>query len=104
MEIVLDQRIRDWVFLPLIFVMFMIGIFRFYLAKYNQYTSPAPKDKSSTKVQENINNNIIQKSKTLESNFLFLSDLAYRMRKQYFCKKETGILFKKFETQNDLNS
>ena len=50
MDIVLDQRIRDWVFLPLIFVMFMIGIFRFYLAKYNQYTSPAPKDKSSVKV------------------------------------------------------
>jgi len=81
MEIVLDQRIRDWVFLPLIFVMFMIGIFRFYLAKYNQYTSPVPKDKSSIKVQENVNNNIIQKSKTLETNFMILSDLAYRMRK-----------------------
>jgi ER membrane protein complex subunit 3 len=35
MDILLDQRIRDWVFFPLIFVMFLIGIFRHYLSEYN---------------------------------------------------------------------
>jgi hypothetical protein len=34
MDIILDHRIRDWVFIPLIFVMFMVSIFRTYLTQF----------------------------------------------------------------------
>ena len=31
MEIILDPKIRDWVFIPIILVMFLVSIFRNYL-------------------------------------------------------------------------
>lgn len=33
-DILIDDRIRDWVFLPIIIVMFMIQMFRGLLTKY----------------------------------------------------------------------
>jgi hypothetical protein len=32
MELVFDEKIRDFVFLPLVFIMFMIGIVRRYIS------------------------------------------------------------------------
>jgi len=43
MDILIDQRIRDWVFLPLIFVMFTVGVFRHYLSEYNNNSTKPEK-------------------------------------------------------------
>ena len=34
MDIVIDHKIRDWVFIPLLTVMFMVSIFRHYFSMW----------------------------------------------------------------------
>lgn len=47
-DLVLDHRIRDWVFIPIVFVMFMVSIFRYYLNVYlnNKKTKDKVKSKN----------------------------------------------------------
>ena len=33
MDIVIDHRIRDWVFIPILYVMFMCGILKMFMSK-----------------------------------------------------------------------
>lgn len=43
MDLLIDQRIRDWVLLPLVLMMLMVGLFRHYLTQYNQNTQKTEK-------------------------------------------------------------
>jgi hypothetical protein len=50
--IIIDHRIRDWVFIPLIFVMFMVSVFRFYLTQYMEHKKTVDKVTSKPQVSE----------------------------------------------------
>ena len=52
MDIIIDHRIRDWVFIPLIFVMFMVSVFRFYLTQYTENRKTADKVTSKNSVSD----------------------------------------------------
>lgn len=54
MDIIIDHRIRDWVFIPLIFVMFMVSVFRFYLTQWMDNKKTADHVTSKTAVAELI--------------------------------------------------
>ena len=41
MELIFDERIRDWVFLPLLYVMFMMGLIKISITKYMASGKPA---------------------------------------------------------------
>ena len=52
MEFVIDHRIRDWVFMPILYVMFMMGLLRIFLSKMMQN-----KNKETTKSQKTVDEN-----------------------------------------------
>lgn len=57
-DIIIDHRIRDWVFVPLVVVMFLVSVFSFYLQQYMRFKTIPEKVTSSLQVAE-----IIDKSK-----------------------------------------
>lgn len=38
MELIFDERIRNWALIPLVLMMFLVGLFRHYLQQYNKNT------------------------------------------------------------------
>lgn len=94
MDILIDYKIKDWVFYPILVVMFMVGIFRFYLSQYTSLTSTGEKVKSKKQVQDSADNNIIAKCEKLIANNSFISENSFKMRRSYLCKKQTGLLYK----------
>ena len=91
MEIIIDNQIRDWVFLPLIFVMFMVGIFRYYLSLYMNNYKVADVVKSKPQYAEMCDTNAIAKCSKLIMNNGLVSENSFKMRKVFFCKRMGGI-------------
>jgi len=53
-ELIFDERIRNWVFIPLLFVMFMMGILKMALTKLmSSGKPPEVKITEEEKVKEN---------------------------------------------------
>lgn len=53
-DLILDERIRDWVFLPLLYVMFMMGIIKMSISKLmGSGKPPEIKISDQEKVAEN---------------------------------------------------
>jgi len=84
--LIIDPKIRDWVLIPIIVVMFFVGVFRFYLNQYMTYNK-TPEKPNKTVVKEHGNKNVIAMCQKLIQNFLIIPETAFRMRKSYFCKK-----------------
>mmetsp|Transcript_32513 Transcript_32513/g.36876 ORF Transcript_32513/g.36876 Transcript_32513/m.36876 type:complete len:273 (+) Transcript_32513:27-845(+) len=98
MEILLDTRIRDWVLLPMVFVVFMTGILRHFL--FAMFDSEEKKDKEESEIQANF---ALARSKTLRENFMYLPERAFKVRKSYFSRPQTGFYEKSMPDNSTAN-
>eukprot|EP00743_Colponemidia_sp_Colp-15_P002024 GILK01002198.1.p1 GENE.GILK01002198.1~~GILK01002198.1.p1 ORF type:complete len:267 (+),score=43.48 GILK01002198.1:54-803(+) len=83
--LVLDPRIRDWVLLPIVVVMFLVGIVR-------DNVSKLLKSEPKVDAQNVKNNQIMKRALLLRTHAQFLSDKSFRIRKSFFNHKEHGVL------------
>jgi hypothetical protein len=91
-ELLLDSKIRFWVFLPLMAITFLVGIIKHYLLVYMQ------NDKTVDK-QQIIDSQALIRSRLLRENGRFIPREAFQMRKFYFCNEETGFFPKEAKRQ-----
>ena len=86
MDIILDPSIRDWVVLPMVLVMVLIGLTR-------HYVQLLLKSKKAMDVDQVQQMQTVQRSQRVRQNGKFLSASAFDMRKHYFCasEKEHGM-------------
>lgn len=85
--IILDSNIRDYVLLPIFFVVVMTSMMR---------TNLMTIFKSVPKIdmKEVKNNNMLARCRTLRANCSYISDRAFISRKAYFVKPDRGVLVK----------
>ena len=105
-DIRIDERIRNWVFIPLIVVMFsvrikyvfgyifQVAVIRFYLNIIIN-NKKRPQAISSTKqANKKFDEHLLNKCKLLRRNAGILPAKSYYMRKCYLCNESNGILHK----------
>ncbi|KAG8461242.1 hypothetical protein KFE25_002431 [Diacronema lutheri] len=90
-ELVLDPAIRDWVFLPLIVIMFLVGILR-HNATSLLRSDPKPGDKEQVKQSM-----ALMRSRRLRANARYIPEEAYHARRHYFSHPTTGVFSQKLE-------
>ena len=120
--LVLDSQIRDFVFIPLIFMIFTIGILRYAGRDLMMGNSAKVPDQIQitkemvendemidlSKIQEQVegegpDNNALTRSSIIRSNANYLPSESIKLRKAFFCKPETGY-FRKEVTNNPLQA
>jgi hypothetical protein len=87
-ELLLDPAIRDWVLIPIVVIMFLMGLLR------NNVTKMMRKDTAPKREQIKINNQLMR-CRRLRANGHFLPPHAFYARKGFFCEKEKGVLMVK---------
>jgi hypothetical protein len=90
-DLVLDPNIRDWVFLPLIVIMFLIGILRSNVTLLLK-SDPKPADKEQTKQAMALG-----RSRRLRANARYIPGSAFQARRQYFSHPTSGVFSQKLE-------
>lgn len=97
-ELVLDPAIRDWVFLPLIVILFLVGILR-HNATSLLKSHPKPGDQEQARQSM-----ALMRSRRLRANSRFIHERAFQARRQYFSHPATGVFSQKLEPpQNPLS-
>ena len=93
MQLVIDERIRDYVFIPLLIIMFMIGIFRRYIQVImNSGRKKTPGIATKKQLKEAQPKTLIQRSRKLRSSFALLSKDSFEMRKFSMSAQGSGAL------------
>jgi len=87
-ELLLDPAIRNWVLIPIVIIMFLMGLLR------NNVTKMMRKDTVPKREQIKINNQLMR-CRRLRANGHFLPPNAFYARKGFFCDKEKGVLMVK---------
>jgi hypothetical protein len=96
-DLVLDPNIRDWVFLPLIVILFLVGILR-HNATSLLKSEPKAGDTDQLKQSMHLN-----RSRRLRANARFVPAAAFHARRAYFAHPTTGVFSEKLEApQNAL--
>lgn len=85
--IVLDAKIRDYVLLPIFFVVVMTSALRSNLMA--MFRSEPKVDLKDVKT-----NNMLNRCKLLKASHQWVSEKVFRTRKAYFVKKDVGVLVK----------
>ncbi len=101
-EIALDPAIRDWVLLPIVVVMFLMGILRNNVSKLLRKEVPPKIDQVRQKNQ-------LMRAQRLRANAQFVPHAAFAARKHYFCHKDSdeskcGILARKQEAPDAMGA
>jgi len=86
-ELLLDPKIRFWVFLPIMAITFLVGVIKHYLFIF------LSNDKTVEK-QQIIDSQVLIRSRLLRENGRFLPKESFVMRKNYFVNEETGYFVK----------
>ena len=94
-ELMLDPAIRDWVLIPIVIIMFLMGILR------NNVTKVLRKD-VPPKPEQVLQNNQLMRARRLRANATFIPHAAFAGRRHYFCDKGSGILMQKMEALNPM--
>ena len=94
-QIMLDPSIRDWVLIPIVLIMFLMGILR------NNVTKMMRKDVVPDEKQVK-NNNQLMRARRLRANAAYIPHVSFTARKHYFCDKATGVLAQKFDAPNPM--
>jgi hypothetical protein len=82
MELVFDERIRDYVFIPLVFLMFLIGIVRRYVGiVLKGGRQEGPKISNENALSEHKIKSLMARSKKLRLTNIFLTKEAFYQRK-----------------------
>ena len=83
-ELLLDPAIRNWVLIPIVIIMFLMGLLR------NNVTKMLRKDTPPKREQIKINNQLMR-CRRLRANGHFLPPNAFYARKSFFCySRPTG--------------
>mmetsp|Transcript_25426 Transcript_25426/g.58554 ORF Transcript_25426/g.58554 Transcript_25426/m.58554 type:complete len:265 (-) Transcript_25426:54-848(-) len=85
--ILLDEKIRDFVLLPIFLTVVLMSVLRSNLLQIFKTT---PK----VDLKEVKTNNMLSRCKMLRQNANYVSERAYKARKAYFVKKDQGVLVK----------
>ena len=94
-EIMLDPEIRNWVLIPIVIIMFLMGILRNNVTKLlRKDVPPDPKQVAS--------NNQLMRVRRLRANACYITNSAFTARKHYFCDKSSGVLMQKFDAPNPM--
>ena len=94
LDLVVDPKIRDWVFMPIIYVTITVGMIRMYFSQYSANTASKDKVLSQDKATELSEKRLIAKCQQLAKNSLYLTEDAISGRKAFLCRPETGYLRK----------
>lgn len=92
-ELLLDSKIRFWVFLPIMAITFLVGIIKHYLFIFMS------NDKTAEK-QQIYDSQVLLRSRLLRENGKYLPKESFLMRKSYFCNEENGYFVKQKRTPN----
>ena len=95
-EILLDPAIRDWVLIPIVVIMFLMGVLR------NNVMKMMRKEAVPARAQIQQNNQLMR-ARRLRANAGFIPASAFASRKQFFLQKETGVLMQKMDAPNPMN-
>ena len=87
-ELTLDPSIRDWVLLPIVVVMVMVGIGRSMVQQLMK--SDKPVDVELMKHQ-----GLLARARRVRENGKYILPDSFGMRKKYFNAKKTGMLRQK---------
>jgi len=93
-DIELDSQIRDWVLIPIVLVMFIVGILRHYATKLVKGT---PK----VDPKQVVMSNLILRSEWLKRSNHLLPESSFLSRKTYFGDKTNGVLRSRKEGEKD---
>src|ERR1044072_7121041 len=89
--LILDPAIRDWVVIPLVLMVILVGLGR----NYSQILLKSTPVITESDLQEIRCKRILQQVLRLRMNGRFLNSDAFQRRKAYFIKKKTGVLREK---------
>lgn len=92
-ELLLDERMLVWVFLPIIYVCCLIQLFRFYFTLYTAYTA-TKKPVKKAQYQDTKDKSIVQKCDNLAKKYFLLTKEAFDCRRTFLCRAEEGYLIK----------
>lgn len=84
--LLLDPEIRDWVVIPMVMMVVMVGMGRHYAQELMRGSSVEPD------IEDVKNKQILAKSVKLRANGAYICEKAYVKRKLFLTKKETGAL------------
>ena len=94
-ELMLDPDIRNWVLIPIVIIMFLMGILRTNVTKMLRKDVPP-------NVTQVLQNNQLMRARRLRANAAYIPHSAFTARKHYFCDKATGVLAQKFDAPNPM--
>jgi len=95
-ELVLDPAIRDWVLIPIVVIMFLVGILRNNVMKMMRKETPPNREQVKR-------NNQLMRARRLRANAQYIPATAFTARKHFFVQKETGVLMQKMEAPNPMS-
>lgn len=86
--LLLDSEIRDWVVIPIILMLVLVGIGRHYV---QQLIKSDPVVKKSDLAEIRYKQNVMHAAR-LRTNGNFINEQAFNMRKSHMIRKKTGVL------------
>jgi len=92
-DLVLDPRIRDWVLIPIVFIMTIIGLLRHYITLYLRSTP-------ISKLENVRDKQLLLRAKNLKANHDWIPRTSFYRRKRFFNHKTDGKLK---ETREKIN-
>lgn len=107
----LDSSLRNWIFFPITILTILVNLLVKYLTIYlnqgeknknilqstntsNDFTSELQSRDSDIKVTH-----ALKRTAMLKQNYMNISEKGFKLRKAYFCNKETGYLTKEIESK-----
>ena len=102
-ELLLDERIMWWVFLPIVYVTFILTVVRMFFSKYQSYKQQRKPVNNAAAYREHIDKNILTRCENLGKKHFILSEEAFNARRNFLCKPETGYLTREREAVEAAN-
>lgn len=90
-HLLLDPSIRDWVVIPMVIMLVLVGIGRNYVSALIKSEPTISEDDFETIRHKQV----ISQASRLRMNGKYINDKAFHMRKAYFARKKTGVLREK---------
>ena len=87
-HLVLDPQIRDWVVIPMVLMLILVGMGRHYVQQLITTDQQINLDEMRHK-------QTVMRSRRLRVNGSYIHDDAFKMRKLYLIQKKTGVLREK---------
>lgn len=96
-QLLLDDRILWWVFLPIVYVTLALSIVRMYYSKNNAYKTKKKQIKLAGAYRDHEEKNTMAKCDLLLRKNPYLTEEAFNSRRAFLCAPETGYLSRERE-------